>query len=44
MSGTSSGDAGSLAVRSAIQMSSLGAVPMEAEMISQRPSMLTLAP
>ena len=44
MSGTSSGDAGSPAVRSAIQMSSLGAVPMEAEMMSQRPSMLTLAP
>ncbi len=44
MSGTSAGDAASLAVRSAIQMSSRGAVPIDAEMISQRPSRLTLAP
>ncbi len=44
MSGTSTGAAGSHAVRSAIQMSSRGAVPTDAEMISQRPSLLTLAP
>ena len=44
MSGTSAGAAGSHAVRSAIQMSSRGAVPTDAEMISQRPSRLTLTP
>ena len=44
MSGTSAGAAGSPAVRSAIQMSSRGAVPTDAEMMSQRPSRLTLTP
>ncbi len=44
MTGTSTGSAGSHAVRSAIQMSSRGAVPIDAETMSQRPSRLTLTP